>query len=85
MYPGAEEIGGSVDLDDSRAGTPEFLGDRLRQRIVTGDDDFAVHDLARLARNGFRMLRMVRFSLDPGNRIGWPWLCGLRHDDSHLG
>ena len=30
MHPGAQQIGGGVDLDDPRAGAPELLGDRLR-------------------------------------------------------
>jgi hypothetical protein len=53
MNPGAEEIGGGMDLDYPRAGAPEFLGDCLRQGIVPGDDDFAMHDLARVTGNGF--------------------------------
>ena len=61
MYPGTVEIGGSVDLDDPRAGSPELLGDRLRQRVVTADDDFAMHDLPGLGRNGLlHRPRMVR-------------------------
>ncbi|HTZ12543.1 MAG TPA: hypothetical protein VMC78_02790 [Mycobacterium sp.] len=82
MYPGAEEIGGSVDLDYSGAGAPEFLGDRLRERIITGDDDLAVHDLARLTGNGVRVRWMVRPSLNPKTRIMWSWLCVLRHNCS---
>jgi hypothetical protein len=30
------------------------------------------------------MLRMVRLSLTPGNRIDRPWLYVVRHDYSHL-
>jgi hypothetical protein len=78
MYPGAEEIGGSGDLDYSRAGAPELLGDRLRQRVVTADDDFAMHDLAHLARSGFRNL------VTKVDRDIRPWLCFVRHKYSHL-
>ena len=42
MHPGAQQIGGGVDPDDPRAGAPQFLDDRLRQRVVTADDDFAM-------------------------------------------
>ena len=69
MYPSAEEIGGSVDLDYPRAGAPELLGDRPRQRVVTADDDFAMHDLAHLGRTGLlHTLCMVRPWLKAGNR-----------------
>ena len=42
MDPGAEEIGGGVHFDYPRAGALQLLGDRLRQRVFTADDDFAV-------------------------------------------
>jgi hypothetical protein len=42
MHPGAEEIGGSGDPDDPRAGAPQLLDNRPRQCIVTADDDFAM-------------------------------------------
>ena len=52
MHPGAEKIGGGGDVDYPRAGAPELLGDRLSQRVITANNDFAVHDLAHLAETG---------------------------------
>jgi hypothetical protein len=74
MHPGAEQIGCSVDLDDPRAGAPELLGDRLRQRIVAGDDDLAMHDLAHLA--GSRLAGTV---CNMADRDIWPLDYVVRH------
>jgi len=79
MHPGAEEIGGSVDLDYPRARAPELLGDRLGQRIITGDDDFAMHDLARLAGPGLWFRKLA----DKVGRGIRPLLCVLRHSVSY--
>jgi hypothetical protein len=75
MYPGAQEIGGSGDLDYPRAGAPELLGDRLRQRVITADDDFAVHDLALLTRTRLWFRKLA----DKVSRDIRPLLCVLRH------
>src|SRR5437763_160080 len=52
MYPGAEQISGGIDLHYPRAGSPQLLGDRSRQSVVTGDNDFAMHDLAHWVGTG---------------------------------
>jgi hypothetical protein len=48
MHPGAQQIGGVGDPDDPRAGTPQLVDDRVRQRVVTADDDLTMK-LAALA------------------------------------
>ena len=55
------EVGGVVDPDDPRACAPQLLGDRLRQRVLTADDDFAVklEAVPRVIRSGLRVTRHV--------------------------
>jgi hypothetical protein len=54
MHPGAQEIGGIGDPDDPGSGAPEFVDDRVRQRVVTADDDFTME------LKGFLILRSSR-------------------------
>jgi hypothetical protein len=42
MHPGTQEIGGIGDPDDPGAGAPQFVDDRVRQWVVTTDNDLAV-------------------------------------------
>jgi hypothetical protein len=93
MHPCAKEVGGGVDLDYSCAGAPEFLGNRLGQRVVTADDDFAVElkDFAHVAW----LFRDTKLDRDKLADVKLPCLtrlfvirlrlCVVRHEYSDFG
>ena len=73
MHPGAQQIGGGGDPDDPGAGAPQFVDDRVRQRVVTADDDFA------MKLKGLTLLRSSRLVCLLANGVDRD-----RHNHSHL-
>jgi hypothetical protein len=60
--PGVGELGGGGDLDDAHARAVQLLDDRRRQRVVTADDDVALHVLERIVAKLMSLMSLMSLS-----------------------